>query len=105
VVDANVGIKWVLSEVHSEASLRLLDDDRELLVPDFFFPEIGNILWKRIRRGEMTPLQAQNDLIVLMGGDLDDLEVCPSKPLMPDALEIAVSIEQAVYDCVYLALA
>lgn len=102
MVDANVGIKWVLSEVHSEASLRLLDDDHELLVPDFFFPEIGNILWKRIRRGEMTPLQAQNDLIVLMGGDL---QVCPSKPLMPDALEIAVSVEQAVYDCVYLALA
>jgi predicted nucleic acid-binding protein len=44
----------------------------------------------------------QNDLIVLMGGDL---QVCPSKPLMPDALEIAVAVEQAVYDCVYLALA
>jgi predicted nucleic acid-binding protein len=102
VVDANVGIKWVLSEVHSEAALRLLDDDHELLVPDFFFPEIGNILWKRIRRGEMTLLQAQNDLSVLMGGDL---QICPSEPKMPMALEIAARVDQAVYDCVYLVLA
>ena len=63
VVDANVGIKWVLSEVHSEVALRLFDHDYELLVPDFFFPEIGNILWKRIRRGEITPLQAQNGVM------------------------------------------
>lgn len=102
VVDANVGIKWVLSEVHSEAALRLLDDDYELLVPDFFFPEIGNILSQRIRRGEMTLELAQNDLIVLMGGDL---QICSSEPKMPMALEIAVRVDQAVYDCVYLALA
>jgi predicted nucleic acid-binding protein len=102
VVDANVGIKWVLSEVHSEAALRLLNDDSELLVPDFFFPEIGNILWKRVRRGETTLELAQNDLSVLMGGDL---QICPSEPLMPMALEIAARIDQAVYDCVYLALA
>lgn len=102
VVDASVGIKWVLSEVHSEAALRLLDDDHELLVPDFFFPEIGNILWKRIRRGEMTLELAQNDLSVLMGGDL---QICPSLSLMPMALEIAARVDQAVYDCVYLVLA
>lgn len=102
MVDANVGIKWVLSEVHSEAALRLLDDDHELFVPDFFFPEIGNILWKRIRRGKMTLELAQNDLSVLMGGDL---QICPSEPLMPMALEIAARVDQAVYDCVYLALA
>jgi predicted nucleic acid-binding protein len=102
VVDANVGIKWVLSEVYSEVALRLLDDDHELLVPDFFFPEIGNILWKRIRRGETTLELAQNDLSVLMGGDL---QIYPSEPLMPMALEIAARIDQAVYDCVYLALA
>lgn len=102
VVDANVAIKWVLSEIHSEAALRLLDDAYELLVPDFFFPEIGNILWKRVRRGETTLELAQQDLNVLRGGDL---QICPSFPLMPSALEIAARVDQAVYDCVYLALA
>jgi predicted nucleic acid-binding protein len=102
VVDANVGIKWVLSEIHSEAALGLLNDNYELLVPDFFFPEIANILWKRIRRGEITLKQAQNDLNVLINGDL---QVFPSLPLMLDALEIATRVDQAIYDCVYLALA
>lgn len=102
VVDANVAVKWVLTEIHSEIAQRLLDDVHELLVPDFFFSEIGNILWKRVRRKETTLELAQNDLTVLMGGDL---QIYPSLPLMPMALEIAVRVDQAVYDCVYLALA
>ncbi len=35
VVDANVAIKWVLPEIHTDIALRLLDDDDNiLLVPD-----------------------------------------------------------------------
>jgi len=55
VVDASVGIKWFVPEIHSDAARRLLTEDSILLVPDLFFPEIGNILWKRVRRGEDTP--------------------------------------------------
>ncbi|MFM6136372.1 MAG: type II toxin-antitoxin system VapC family toxin, partial [Sphaerospermopsis kisseleviana] len=102
VVDANVGIKWVLPEIHSQAALRLNKPNYQLLVPDFFFPEITNILWKRVRRGEMTLDEAQNDLESLL--ELP-LQICLSSPLMPMALEIAVRVQQAVYDCVYLALA
>ena len=53
VVDANVAIKLVLPEIYSSAALKLRNINYELLVPDFFFPEIGNILWKRVRRSEM----------------------------------------------------
>ena len=59
VVDVNVAIKWVLSEIYSSDALCLLNDDYELLVPDFFFPEVGNILWKRFRLGETTLELAQ----------------------------------------------
>ena len=102
VVDANVAIKWVLTEIHSDAALRLRNSDSEMLVPDFFFPEIGNIFWKRVRRGEMTLDEAKNDLEALLSLPL---YICPSLPLMPMALEIAVRVQQAVYDCVYLTLA
>lgn len=102
VVDANVAIKLVLPEIHSEAASRLLNGAYSLLIPDFFFPEIGNILWKRVRRGETTIENAQEDLGTLIGVSL---QIHPSLPLMPLALDIAVRIEQAVYDCVYLALA
>lgn len=102
VVDANVAIKWVVPEIHSSDALRLRSPDCDLLVPDFFFPEIANILWKRIRRGETTLENAQEDLAVLMTAPL---QIHPSFPLMPQALDIAARTEQAVYDCVYLALA
>ncbi|MGK7877389.1 MAG: type II toxin-antitoxin system VapC family toxin [Xenococcaceae cyanobacterium] len=103
VVDANVAIKWVIPEIYTDIALRLLDDDDNiLLVSDFFFPEIGNILWKRVRRGEATLEQAQETLNELRGVNL---QIRSSFPLMTMALEIAVSVQQAVYDCVYLALA
>jgi len=102
VVDANVAIKLVLPEIHSQAAFRLRNSDWEFLIPDFFFPEIGNIFWKRVRKGEMNLDEAQNHLAVL---SLLPWQIYSSLSLMPMALEIAVRVDQAVYDCVYLALA
>jgi predicted nucleic acid-binding protein len=50
----------------------------------------------------MSLEEANNDLAAL--AELP-LLICPSLPLMSMALTIAVRVEQAVYDCVYLALA
>ena len=53
-------IKWHVAEVHTDAALRLLRDDAPVLhVPDLMFPEVGNILWKKIRRGDLTEEQAR----------------------------------------------
>jgi hypothetical protein len=53
-VDASVAVKWLLPEVHSDAALRILEHHRPLLVPDLLFAEVGNVLWKRVRRREAT---------------------------------------------------
>ena len=53
VVDASVAVKWYLEEDHAAPARRLLDGTYELIVPDLFFMEIGNVLWKRWRRGEL----------------------------------------------------
>src|SRR4028118_94795 len=99
VVDASVGIKWFVPEVHSEAAQRLLNRSHNLLVPDLFFPEIGNILWKRVRRGEDTPNNARDTLAEF---STVPLEVYESQPLMPVALDIAVQTDRTVYDSLYL---
>lgn len=52
VVDASVAVKWVVAEIHFESARRLLERDYSLLVPDFFFAEVANVFWKRVRRGE-----------------------------------------------------
>jgi predicted nucleic acid-binding protein len=59
VVDASVVIKWFVNEVHAEAARRLQEDQYQLFAPDLLWSECGNILWKKVRRGELTPDEAR----------------------------------------------
>jgi predicted nucleic acid-binding protein len=102
VVDANVAVKWVLEEIHSETASRLLNDSHTLLVPDFFFCEVGNILWKQVRFGTATLEEAEFNFNQIT---MTPIQVYQSKFLVLSALKIAVRVQQAIYDCVYLALA
>ena len=101
-MDASVAIKWLLPEVHSEAALRLLSPDHSLIAPDLFFAEVGNVLWKRVSRGEVTVTQARAALEALLAVPL---QVHRSQLLMPLALEIACGTRRSVYDSLYLAAA
>jgi predicted nucleic acid-binding protein len=102
VVDASVALKWFVPEVHTAAATRLLDSQIDLLAPDLIGPEVGNALWKKVRRRELTAREAAEVLGVFgaMG-----LEIYPSAALLPSALELAVVLDRSVYDGLYLALA
>ena len=102
VVDASVAVKWFLPEPHGEAALHLLREDHRLVAPDLLFPEVGNALWKRVRRREAKVREAAAALDALVA---IPLEVYPSQPMMPAAFEIACTMGRTVYDSVYLALA
>lgn len=105
VVDASVAIKWYVPEVHSEAAARILDalpGGVRLEVPDLFFPECGNILWKKVRVGEIGRAAAAQIAATLLGVPKT---AHPTEPLLPSALDIALATGQTVYDSVYLALA
>lgn len=103
VVDANVVIKWHVVEVHTDAALRLLREDApELHVPELVFPEVGNILWMKVRRGDLTE-DAAREIGRLV--TTAPLVVHPSAPLLEAALEIAMRTGRTVYDSLYVALA
>ncbi len=104
VVDASVAVKWYLDEPHAGAARRLLDGPFRLIVPGFFFAEVGNVLWKRWRRGELTPADVAAALDAL---ELVPFEVRPTRVLLPRAVEIAMAAAhgRSVYDSLYLALA
>jgi predicted nucleic acid-binding protein len=102
VVDANVAIKWVLTEIYTDNASRLLSNGYTLFVPDFFFSEIGNILWKQVRFKLLTPEEAQWSYHQIV---ITPLQIYQSQLLVPLGLDIAIRTQQAVYDCVYLALA
>jgi predicted nucleic acid-binding protein len=102
VVDASVAVKWFLPEPHADAARRLLDGGHTLMAPDLLFPEVANILWKRVRRQEITDEEAAATVQAL--GALP-LQVSASWPLVLLALEIACRTQRTVYDSLYLALA
>jgi predicted nucleic acid-binding protein len=101
VVDASVAVKWVLREEHEAAARRVLSN-RRLLAPHLLWAEIGNTLWKRHRRREASVEEVRRML-----AEIRRLPVMTFAhwPLLPKALDLAISLNQTVYDCLYLALA
>jgi predicted nucleic acid-binding protein len=102
VVDASVAIKWYLPEPNSVDADRLLSGGFQLLAPDLLFPEIGNILWKRIMRSEMTVYKAQ---VILRALESLPMTLRPSSSLAENAMTVACGLRRSLYDSLYLALA
>ena len=109
VVDANVAAKWLLPATGEG----LLDQanhlvalhvrrDLQLLAPDLIEAEIGNVLWKAVRRNRISQAEAENSLRRF--SDLS-IQVVPTSDLLGRALQIAVACDRSFYDSLYVALA
>jgi predicted nucleic acid-binding protein len=53
VVDSSVVVKWFVPEVSEAEALRVRDGGTPLHAPNFLDVEVGNILWKKVQRGEL----------------------------------------------------
>jgi predicted nucleic acid-binding protein len=102
VVDASVVMKWFIDEVHAEAARRLQEDQYQVFAPDLLWSECGNILWKKVRRGELTPDEAR---LIWGGLEQQPIRTFPCRPLLELALEVALDTNRTVYDSCYLAVA
>jgi predicted nucleic acid-binding protein len=109
VLDASVAAKWVLPEqgetLSREAVLlltRFAGGEVEFAVPDLFWPEVGNILWKCVRTGRIGEASALEGLARLQALRIPSY---PSEPLLVDAATIAFAFDRTVYDSIYVALA
>jgi predicted nucleic acid-binding protein len=109
VLDASVAIKWAIPsarEPFTDASLRLLkryvDGEVEFIVPDVFWAEVGNVLWKGTRQRRWRQDEAE---AVAADMKARDFKTVSSVVLLDEALRIAFAHDRAVYDCLYVALA
>lgn len=102
VVDASVVAKWFVPEIHSEAAVRWLESEIALYAPDLIGPEFGNILWKKVRRGEIGRAEAREIMVAFAKLPF---EIRPSSLLLSSAFELALELDRTVYDSLYLALA
>jgi predicted nucleic acid-binding protein len=109
VLDASVAAKWFLpgdQESLKAEALTVLQEYAagrlRLVVPDLFWPEIGNILWKASRMGRMPKSSALQAIEILRE---QSIATYPSFPLFHNAFTIATSFDRSVYDSIYIALA
>jgi len=102
VVDASVAVKWFLDEPGSAEARGLLGRAHALSVPDLVYAEVGNVLWKRVGRGEITTGEGEQVLEALASVPWS---VHPASALAQAAFGIATRTGCTVYDGLYLALA
>jgi predicted nucleic acid-binding protein len=107
VVDASVAIKLAVHEPDSPLARALFahlhaDPLARFHVPDLFFAECANILWKRAKQGTLQPYVVQASLTAI---DRLPLVVLGLKSLVLDAATIAIRHDITVYDACYVAAA
>lgn len=106
VIDASVGIKFFITEELADEAAALLAQvshfpATQFVVPDLFFVECANILWKHVRRFDYPKSRASEDIQIL--SELA-FESYPTMSLVNDALAIALAYEISAYDACYVAL-
>lgn len=101
VIDASVAIKWVIQESGSAEAAALLDGPH-LAAPDLLLVECANVLWKKVRRSELSAEEALFAVRLLQQADI---EILPTRHLADLAVRLAIELDHPAYDCLYLALA
>jgi predicted nucleic acid-binding protein len=109
ILDASVAAKWIFpgsTESYAQQADNLLRSYKqgqlEFVVPDLFWSELANFLWKGVRRKEISAATAETSLQQMTTHGFPTI---PSQTILPQALSIAISFDRAIYDSVYVALA
>jgi predicted nucleic acid-binding protein len=107
VVDASVGVKLFVAEDSSSRADALFshlsaEPPAAFYVPDLFYVECANILWKHVRRFGHPADSARQDIV-----DLRDLALhsVPTAELLDVAIDLALQYHVTAYDACYVALA
>ena len=99
VVDTSVVLAWYVAEEGSEAALPLLGCD--LIAPNLMMTELANALWKKWHRAEISEVQA----FAILAEASSAVGLVAHEVFLERALELALTLDHPVYDCVFLAMA
>jgi predicted nucleic acid-binding protein len=101
VIDASVAVKWMFPEKGSELATGLRSNFR-FAAPEMLMVECVNVFWKKVRRGELTRIEAVMASRLLQGADI---ELFSMRGLVELTNALASDLAHPAYDCIYLALA
>lgn len=102
VTDASVAIKWLIWEEGTERAHKLLDQIEFFYVPNLFLMEIDAVITKRVRKKEMTGVEA---LIKREQFRKFPFEQISYKEIEELAFELSIGFPITLYDAAYLATA
>jgi len=102
VIDASVAVKWYIPETYEQEATGLLKGRHQLHVPELILPELGNIIWKKVKRAEITGVEAEN---IVAAVSRKRWMIHSHKNLLKSAYTGAEATGQTVYDWTYLSLA
>jgi predicted nucleic acid-binding protein len=109
VVDASVASKLFLKGEQEALTVeaahlfrRHANAEVQLIVPDLFWAELGNVFCKAIRQRRFTKEEAEESLRDLRSKTLDTVS---SDGLLDSALTLALTFGRSLYDSLYVALA
>lgn len=109
VIDACVVLKWVLPEEYSENALLFLerygqDPSMQWIAPDLVYTEVANGLYKKTKTDELTVSDAKQLYAAIREQSM--MDIFDAADFMDAAYDVAEKINHnAIYDCIYLALA
>jgi len=101
VIDASAILKWFIPEHHSEPALRLKHTDTHLHAPAFLTLEVGNVLSRKRRRGELTAQDAED---IWRAFRLAPVRRHADEMLVLAAFDLSQQTRTSLYDNLYLAL-
>ncbi|MEO6588084.1 MAG: type II toxin-antitoxin system VapC family toxin [Pyrinomonadaceae bacterium] len=102
VVDASVAVKWYIPEIFEREANRVQTSGEILHAPELILPEFSNIIWKKVRFGEITEKEGNK---IVDAFAQRNLHFHSHKTLIKSAFTGAVMTNRTVYDWTYLSLA
>jgi predicted nucleic acid-binding protein len=102
VIDASVAVRWVVDEAHRAEAMQVFDLGHELSAPDLIFPEVANVLRKKVKMNQISAEQAR---LAMLGLVETPMAVVQTAGLAGEALSLAQRLDHPAYDCFYLACA
>jgi predicted nucleic acid-binding protein len=106
VIDTNILLKHFIPDPLSPQVDLLLThlthEQTSIHIPDLFYIENANVLWKYVRAGQLNSQQAQAHLKTLKALPF---QVTSTSDLLEAALNIALEFTISAYDACYIVLA
>lgn len=106
ILDASIAVKVVVPEVGTAESLDLLGRPVRWLAPRLMIVEVASALRRKVSGGQLSSLDASAALAVTLDAITDGvITLADDEALVQAALNLALTLDHKVPDCLYLALA